>query len=87
RALESTRGALETCYGAAARAAGRDQASGTTATVVYDPDGKVSSVNVAPLPLPGLAECVNQSLWRTRLRERPDTGSVDATFRIVFTPR
>ncbi len=87
RALDMARAGIEACYAKAARAQGRDQAGAMNATVVYDTDGKVASVVVSPFPLAGVGDCVNQALWRTRLRERPDTGSVDATFRVVLTPR
>ncbi len=87
RAIDGARPAIEGCYATAARAANRDVAGQLSAALVFDVDGKVTSVNLGSFGLPGLTSCVNTVLWKTRLRERPDTGSVDASFRIVFTPR
>jgi hypothetical protein len=87
RAIDGARPGIEDCYTTAARAANRDLGGQLAAALVFDVDGKVTSVNLGSFGLPGLTSCVNSVLWKTRLRERPDTGSVDASFRIVFTPR
>jgi len=87
RAIDATRSGLEQCYRASATAAGRNTTASARVSLVIDIDGRARNVSVGALPLPGLQACVAQAVARVRTKDRPDTGTVDASFQVTFTPR
>ncbi|MCC6621629.1 MAG: protein kinase [Deltaproteobacteria bacterium] len=87
RALDAARPGLEQCYKTAATAAHADAAGSAGVRLVIDIDGRARSVSVGGLPLPGLQACATQVLGRVRTKDRPDTGTVSASFELTFTPK
>jgi len=78
--------ALENCYAQAAQRAGRNARGSMTVSLTIDENGRARSVRVNGEPLPGMATCVRGVMGRLS-GARPDTGTVDASFRVEFTPR
>jgi len=87
RAIEAQRPTLEACYADASRAAHRDAAVGATVQLEIDVDGRARVLAVGALGLPGLGACAGSALGRMRLKDRPDTGTVLASFHLAFAPR
>ena len=86
RALDTTRPALEQCYRVAAQGAQHDSAGKVDASIVIDVDGQATQVSVSSFALSGFANCARQALARARSRERPDTGTAQASFSLAITP-
>ena len=74
------------CYRAAAQAAGRNSFGPLSVKIEIDHHGRSSSSNVGKHPLPGLSACVRKAARRVVTRRKPDTGTVTATFRLVYAP-
>jgi hypothetical protein len=86
RALDGVTPALAECYRRWAADAGHDQAATGTVSLGIDVDGGATRIAVGAWPLHGIAPCIAQALSRARTRDRPDTGTVEATFALVFSP-
>ncbi len=86
RALDAIRPALEQCYRAAAQAAGRDAGGRVSGSLVIDIDGQATEVSLGAFALEGFSACARQALTRARSRQRPDTGSVSASFSLSVSP-
>ena len=78
---------MEACYATAAKKAGRDEKTTLKVGFEVNVDGWADKVKVSKAGLPGLSGCVNDIIASIRLRDRPDTGTVLAGVRLVFTPR
>ncbi|MFO0747307.1 MAG: serine/threonine-protein kinase [Myxococcota bacterium] len=84
-ALAAARPALEQCYRAAVAAGGAALSTATRVRLQIDVDRRARHVVVGALPLPGLARCAKAVLERVRVHDRPDMGTVAATFHLRFS--
>jgi serine/threonine-protein kinase len=85
-AIERVSNRFESCYADAARRANKNQAGTVNVRLTIDEGGRASGVSARGDPLPGLSTCVRTAAQRISARA-PDTGTVDASFGVQFTPR
>ena len=86
RALERLWGDLRGCYRTAAERAGGAGAARLSVGLVIDEDGRARRPRVTGSGPPGLRACVDKTLRRARSRSRPDTGTVEVSFELRYTP-
>lgn len=84
--MNRLRGALERCYSEAARSLGRNARGTVTVSLTINEIGRAQSIRTSGEPLPGVGACVRGVVARLAAAH-PDTGTVDASFRVEFTPR
>ena len=87
RALARVEEDVADCYRAGAKAVGHGLAGVVPVTLTIDVDGRARNVTVAPFGLPGVSACVEHAYARVRTLDRPDTGTVRASFSVHFKPR
>jgi serine/threonine-protein kinase len=85
-AARRLRAALEECYARVARRTRRNARGTVTVSLTIDENGRAGSIRTSGEPLPGVGACVRTAMGRLA-GARPDTGTVDASFRVEFTPR
>jgi serine/threonine protein kinase len=86
RAAERIRPQLAGCYGRAAQAAGRNQFGTLTVDLEIDERGRARTPSARGSTLAGLNECVAEAAGKVICERAPDTGTVHASFKVIFTP-
>jgi|GEM_PF-821694 len=87
RALSRSDDDVADCYRDAAKAAGHGLAGVLRVSLTIDVDGRARNVEVGHFGLPGVSRCVERAYARVRTLDRPDTGTVRASFHVRFKPR
>jgi hypothetical protein len=86
RAVDRLLSQLEACYERAALAAGRNGFGSSHVALEIDEHGRARSAVSRGAALPGLDACVMQRANGLSADRAPDTGRVQAAFKLVFTP-
>lgn len=86
RAIERVSGRFQGCYLDAARRARRGGADRVQVRFEIDEMGRARRVSVGGGSLPGLSRCVGSAVQQVVSRRRPDIGTVQASFAVVFQP-
>lgn len=84
RMLSRTAPLMRTCYQSAARSALRNDFAALQLTFSIDETGGVRNAKGGSHPLPGLANCVADSLKRVRSDQKPDVGIVKVEVQVSF---
>ncbi len=84
--IERVQGRFASCYAEAARSAGRNGAGTVNVSLTLDESGHATGVGARGDPVPGLSRCVRGVAQRIST-SAPDTGTVDVSFGVQFTPR
>ncbi|PKN53921.1 MAG: hypothetical protein CVU56_29360, partial [Deltaproteobacteria bacterium HGW-Deltaproteobacteria-14] len=87
RALARVEDDVADCYRAGAEAVGHGLAGVVPVALTIDVDGRARNVTAGPFGLPGVSACVERAYARVRTLDRPDTGTVRASFSVHFKPR
>ncbi|MBT9556123.1 MAG: protein kinase [Myxococcales bacterium] len=82
RPVDRSAGDFRDCFKSTAGGAGRAGSASVHLTV--DEDGLFRDVRVTGSPVAGLDACVRKVLSSLRSRVRPDTGTVEVSFKIAF---
>jgi serine/threonine-protein kinase len=77
---------LRSCYQTAARAAGRNDFASISVSFNIDEAGGVRSGKASSHALPGLSNCISDSLKRVRSDQKPDVGTVKVEAQVSFRP-
>jgi hypothetical protein len=77
---------LAACYARAAQAAGKNQFGALTVEVEIDERGRARSPSAHGAKLPGLNECVAEAATKVISDRAPDTGTIHASFKVIFSP-
>ena len=77
---------LNGCYRAALASAGTPPPASLQVVFELDEHGRARSPRVRGTASPALQACVNAAASRIASRSAPDTGTVAASFQLVFTP-
>jgi hypothetical protein len=85
-AVERLTSQLKRCYEQAAQAAGHNGFGELIVGVEIDERGRARSPRVRGAGLPQLAGCVTETVQHLITARVPDTGTVTATWKIVFMP-
>jgi len=85
RAVERMSGQYRACYARAAGTAGKNQFGAVTVDVVIDERGRARSPSARGSRLSGLNDCVAEATGKVT-SEPPDTGTVHASFKVIFSP-
>jgi hypothetical protein len=86
RAAERIRPQLTACYARAAQAAGRNQFGALSVELEIDERGRARSPSARGSGLGGLNDCVAEAAGKVICERAPDTGTVHASFKVIFTP-
>jgi hypothetical protein len=86
RGLSRLAPALRACYASAAGRAHENHYGAVDVTFIIDETGRAQSVDVGAAALPGLAECVRDSVRQVRTQDTPDVGVVHVSAAVRFTP-
>jgi hypothetical protein len=86
RAVERINSQLTACYARAARAAGKNQFGSVMVELEIDERGRARSPTARGAKLAGLNECVAEAASRVISDRAPDTGTVHASFKVIFSP-
>jgi serine/threonine protein kinase len=86
RALERINPQLKACYARAAQAAGKNQFGSLTVELEIDERGRARNPSASGAKLAGLNECVAEAASRVISDRAPDTGTVHASFKVIFSP-
>jgi hypothetical protein len=86
RAVERVRSQFSACYARAANAAGRNGFGDVSVDVQLDERGRAQSPRAYGDSLPGLATCVAEVAGKLASDRPPDTGTVKASWKVVFAP-
>jgi serine/threonine protein kinase len=86
RAVERIRPQLTACYARAAAAAGHNGFGEVVVEVTLDERGRAQSPRATGGALPGLAACVAEAASKLASDRPPDTGTVKASWKVVFAP-
>ncbi|MDX9721241.1 MAG: protein kinase [Myxococcota bacterium] len=87
RELDARLEDLEKCYQSAAKKAKRDPTQSLSVAFIVDVDGRAGDISVKGATLSGLDGCVSAAFSDLRTRRRPDTGTVDVSFSLRFSPK
>jgi hypothetical protein len=86
RAIERINPQLTACYARAAQAAGKNQFGSVAVELEIDERGRARSPSAHGAKLAGLNECVAEAASRVISDRAPDTGTVHASFKVIFSP-
>jgi serine/threonine protein kinase len=86
QAVDRIRPEFSACYARAANAAGRNGFGEVTVEVQIDERGRAEHPTASGASLPGLAACVAEVAGKLASRRPPDTGTVKASWKVVFAP-
>ncbi|HKP59965.1 MAG TPA: protein kinase [Polyangiales bacterium] len=86
RAAERIRPQLAACYARAAQGAGKNQFGTLTVDLEIDERGRARSPAARGSGLAGLNDCVAEAAGKVICERAPDTGTVHASFKVIFTP-
>jgi eukaryotic-like serine/threonine-protein kinase len=86
RMLSRVTPAIKSCYGEAAKRAGRNDFSPLAVSFVIDEMGFVRQVTAGKHGLPDLGGCVSGSMKRMRAERVPDVGTVQVRLKVNFSP-
>jgi serine/threonine protein kinase len=86
RAIERMTAQLEACYARSAVAAGRNGFGASQVEIEIDEHGRAREARAQGAPLRGLDACVAQAARSLVADRPPDTGRVQASFKVAFTP-
>lgn len=86
RAVERINPQFAACYAHAAQAAGKNQFGAITVEVDLDERGRARSPAARGGKLSGLNECVAEASSKVISDRAPDTGTIHASFKVIFTP-
>jgi hypothetical protein len=85
-AVERLSSQFKACYAHAAQAAGHNGFGELIVTVEIDERGRARTPRVQGAGLPQLSGCVSETVQHLITGRVPDTGTVTATWKIVFMP-
>jgi len=86
RMLSRATPALKSCYGEAAKRAGRNDFGALQVSLVIDEKGAVRQLSVGKHGLGDLSGCATDVLKRMRSERVPDVGTEQVRFKVAFTP-
>jgi serine/threonine-protein kinase len=84
RMLSRAEPLMQRCYVSAAQRAGKNEYRPLSVALTINEMGAVRSVTTGRHPLPGLSDCVNNSLKRLRSDRKPDVGTVSVEYSLEF---
>jgi hypothetical protein len=85
RAVERINPQLAACYARAAQAAGKNQFGSVTVELEIDERGRARSPVARGAKLSGLNECVAEASSKVISDRAPDTGTIHASFKVIFS--
>jgi serine/threonine protein kinase len=85
RAVERINPQLAACYARAAQAAGKNQFGSVTVELEIDERGRARSPAARGAKLSGLNECVAEAASKVISDRAPDTGTIHASFKVIFS--
>jgi hypothetical protein len=85
RALDRIRPQLSACYARAAQAAGKNKFGSLDVELEIDERGRARGAHARGSDLSGLNGCVAEAAGKV-ISEAPDTGTVRASFKVLFSP-
>jgi hypothetical protein len=86
RAIERINPQLKACYARAAQAAGKNQFGSVAVELEIDERGRARNPTASGAKLAGLNECVAEAASKVISDRAPDTGTVHASFKVIFSP-
>jgi hypothetical protein len=86
RSVERIRPLFAACYVKAAQAAGHNGFGESIVELQIDERGRVRAPRVRGGSLPRLDACVAEVAGKLVSEKAPDTGTVNASFKVAFTP-
>jgi hypothetical protein len=86
RAVERQLPQFTACYGRAAQGAGKNQFGALTVDLEIDERGRARNPRARGGKLPALNECVAEAASKVISERAPDTGTVHASFKVIFSP-
>jgi hypothetical protein len=86
RSVERLNPQFSACYAHAAQSAGHNQFGAVTVEVEIDERGRARSPHARGGRLDGLNECVADAAGKVISERAPDTGTIHASFKVIFSP-
>jgi hypothetical protein len=86
RAIERINPQLAQCYARTAQAVGKNGFGSVTVEVDLDERGRARSPSAHGGKLSGLNDCVAEAAGKVISDRAPDTGTIHASFKVIFSP-